>query len=72
MVFAGVDYYPFGGAEDLFGTFSTLDEAERSLDSVETSGMSQWAHVLDCEEGPEGTVVSRWSRDYQEPWELRT
>lgn len=40
---------PDGGGLDFYGTFDTLEEAERRLfrDPPYADGM--WAHVLDCE-----------------------
>jgi hypothetical protein len=36
FLFAGDNYYPVGGMEDLVGTFSTIDEARVEAEAGET------------------------------------
>lgn len=40
MLFAGCNYYPYGGWEDYQGTFETVEEAVKKL-----MGLG-WAHIV--------------------------
>lgn len=42
LLFAGVEYYPEGGAEDLQGHFDTIDAAIAGYDSKNF----EWANIL--------------------------
>ena len=43
-LFAGADYYPAGGMDDLVGTFATVEEAQaRFLGGYDYD----WAHIVD-------------------------
>jgi hypothetical protein len=49
LLFAGNYYYPSGGAKDLVGSFSNLDEAidcaNKTMESYKEDG-DCWAHIL--------------------------
>lgn len=44
LLFAGNDYYPYGGADDLQGKFDTVDEAIAAHDPNKYD--EPWAHVF--------------------------
>lgn len=43
LLFAGDDYYPLGGARDLVGCYSDLQDAKGAYDG------QGWAHIYDIE-----------------------
>ena len=51
ILFAGADYYPAGGAEDIVGFFPTVSAAVAGLrhpdDSEEYPAVPDWFHILD-------------------------
>lgn len=47
LLFAGDDYYPQGGAEDLKGGFESVEEAKAAHDPNEHNYEGGWANVLD-------------------------
>jgi hypothetical protein len=59
LLFAGNDYYPSGGAEDLKGRFDTLDQAIAGHDPNEFEYAGGWANVL-CMDSLK--LVKRFSR----------
>ncbi len=48
IAFAGANYYPSGGWDDLVGTFDDLDEAKTAAQPTD-SGWTDWANVVDTE-----------------------
>ena len=67
LLFAGNDYYPDGGAEDLQGRFDTLDDAISGHDPAEHQYEGGWANVL-CLDSMQ--IVKRFSRGkWYEPGE---
>jgi hypothetical protein len=46
LLFAGDDYYPCGGAEDLQGRFDTLEAAVAAHDPTKYGYSGGWASVL--------------------------
>jgi hypothetical protein len=46
LLFAGDDYYPSGGAEDLQGRFETVDAAIAGHDPTKYKYEGGWANVL--------------------------
>lgn len=66
MLFAGRQYYPLGGADDLVKTYPTVTEADQEVVGELSSDFS-WAHVYDVETGK---MVSRWEWSANTPgWE---
>lgn len=59
LLFAGDDYYPIGGAEDLKGRFDTLEAAIAGHDQKEYKYSGGWANVL-CLESLK--VMKRFNR----------
>ena len=59
LLFAGDDYYPKGGAEDLQGRFYTLQEAIAAHDTGKYEYEGGWANVLSLESMQ---VAKRYSR----------
>ena len=49
LLFAGSEYYPRGGAEDLKGNFSTIELSIRAGNFLKSDKWIQWIHVLDVE-----------------------
>lgn len=49
LVFAGWNYYPLGGWDDLHGIYDTLEEAKAAALEAEDKG--DWAHIVDSETG---------------------
>ena len=55
LLFAGNDYYPKGGAEDLYGVFETVQEAVAHHNTIPMFDYDGgWAHILYL---PGGTIV---------------
>lgn len=52
LLFAGEDYYPQGGANDLIGAFDSVDEAKAAHDPNKFNYDGGWANILDV-----GTLV---------------
>lgn len=64
LIFAGLYYYPRGGAEDLVGmvdepNYLAWIEVHRIL-NLEDQGDKQWAHAFDTDKGK---IVKVWNRD---------
>lgn len=63
MLFAGHDYYPKGGMDDLVDSFDTMSEAIQHVQNVD------WWHVLDTQRGkvhhdhkvPAYTDIAEWA-----------
>ena len=48
ILFAGDDYYPYGGSDDVEGFYDTIEEAiENHIPRFRYDG--GWANILDCE-----------------------
>lgn len=47
LLFAGEDYYPFGGGNDFKGSFDSVKEAIEFFDT--NKRMADWANVFDTE-----------------------
>lgn len=55
-LFAGSHYYPAGGANDLVGTFETLELVKQAIDEDKAKDDLnhypwEWYHVLDIQTG---------------------
>lgn len=50
-VFAGDNYYPWGGFSDLVGTFDDKDEAIAEAKKAEARIHDEWSHVIDLQTG---------------------
>lgn len=50
-VFAGMDYYPFGGWDDLLGTYESLIEASKYAEDHVKQGKWRWAHIVNLQTG---------------------
>lgn len=61
MLFLGPEYYPFGGMEDFFASYDSLEEAKNNADfyCFDVKGEDQttedywefhWAHIYDITE----------------------
>lgn len=49
-LFAGEDYYPAGGMDDLVGVFDTPSEAQASFyEGDGDTGLYDWAHIVDTD-----------------------
>ena len=59
LLFAGDDYYPKGGAEDLQGRFTSPQEAMMAHDPRKYEYEGGWANVLDLDSLQ---VVKRYAR----------
>lgn len=61
LLFAGITYYPAGGARDLIGAFESIEEAQEADLSEH-----DWANIHDAQTG-----VTEWSwssDDYRDPY----
>lgn len=48
LLFAGENYYPEGGANDLIGAFSSVGDAQAAFDEDDVAAPSgSWAHIYD-------------------------
>ena len=77
IIFAGDQYYPLGGWDDLFGTAESLEEAKilykKGFNTVGSLGLQErWAHIVDAEtnkiilEGtswPDIDVINEWKKN---------
>ena len=46
ILFSGARYYPSGGARDMKGRFTHLDEAKAELRGIIRKRDKGWAHIL--------------------------
>lgn len=58
LLFYGQAYYPYGGANDLQGSFSSIEEAKLKVNKQYTLTKSEWklsdidwAHILNIDTG---------------------
>lgn len=65
MLFAGDDYYPSGGMNDLVGEFESLDEIPQKLNES-NFGLYDWAHIYDVKEDR----VHKLSKDLDDRWQV--
>lgn len=69
LLFAGDDYYPRGGAEDLKGRFDSVERAIEAHDPTEHDYEGGWANIL-CQDSLK--IVKTFSRgdwyDGAEQW----
>lgn len=51
ILFAGKDYYPRGGWEDVVGVYESLEEARLVYvyESGDEYGKYEWGHIVDLE-----------------------
>lgn len=47
IVYAGVEYYPLGGANDIIGFYETFDLSLQKFREIESD--YDWIHILDVE-----------------------
>ena len=47
ILFAGSQYYPIGGINDMKGTFNTVQYAENAYQKVVVENWWDWAHIVD-------------------------
>ena len=45
LLFAGAQFYPYGGIEDFKGVFESVDSAKRAADTGDTHDF-QWAQIV--------------------------
>jgi len=46
LVFAGRNYYPYGGWEDFKGIFNTIEDAQKSFENESENYYNEWAHIV--------------------------
>ena len=51
ILFAGNNYYPNGGAEDIIGTFSSMEEAKEGYIEASMRSPYEWMHIYCISEG---------------------
>lgn len=60
-LFAGYNYYPSGGWDDIYGTYDTVEEAQEAWriarSNPERVLRSDWGHIIDLTTGEETRVV---------------
>ncbi len=54
MLFYGDEYYPAGGWEDFYGYFDSVEEAEKTLLSLDPS--FSWGHIV-----KDGKIVKKYN-----------
>lgn len=59
LIFAGLDYYPSGGADDLYDTAPTLAAAQ-DLERQAIKDGNHWAHIYEITTG--AIYDSGWGR----------
>ena len=59
ILFAGVDFYPAGGAEDILGSYASISEAIAELDRHDDL---DWFHILDIQTGAIITYGPQFAR----------
>ena len=59
LLFAGNDYYPYGGAYDYKGSFKTIEEAVSSHNPNEHDYNGGWANVFEL---PKEKIVMQFKR----------
>lgn len=64
LLFAGNDYYPNGGAEDLVGLYENLDDALEAHNQTIYEYEGGWAHVYSL---VEMRIIAEFKRG---KWEL--
>ena len=47
ILYAGVEYYPLGGANDIIGFYETFDSSLQKFREIESD--YDWIHILDVE-----------------------
>jgi hypothetical protein len=61
LVFAGSDYYPSGGWKDFKGSFDSIDEAKKFLNTEELRSYDWWQIVdTTTQEVVERDANNRW------------
>lgn len=68
LLFAGDEYYPLGGVDDLKGRFASDSDALdwlKNADGFQSNQFLYWAHLVDTETME---IVFRWERRDSEPW----
>jgi len=51
ILFAGNQYYPMPGCDDIVNSFDTIEEATDLLPVLKDYGMCDWACILDIKTG---------------------
>lgn len=74
FLFAGINYYPQGGAEDFRGEFDSADDAKKSIAKEIDEKHIEWAHITD--QHCEMVECIRWIKkdkkfDWGKPYEHR-
>ena len=49
LLFAGMKYYPAGGADDFVDSFESISEAKDHI--LKNAGSYEWANIIDTETG---------------------
>lgn len=61
LVFAGRDYYPRGGWDDLIGSYADPYAAGRAASEYVKKDQMSWSSVIDLETG---TEIANFHREY--------
>lgn len=60
LVFAGGQYYPQGGAEDLKGTFLLHEEAVKFLLQLKAEDYYDWAHLVQINDLTDSPIIKKY------------
>lgn len=86
-LFVGMDYYPFGGVRDWFGTYDDIRDAQASISEIQQVDWAQiatfdgtcwtiveeWSvHIEYADSFPEGRHIGRWRAVNVQPERLPT
>ena len=77
LLFAGEDYYPWGGWRDFVGSFDTAEEAMAVINQPVHGETVEWGHIVDSEQWAAVYVFScmgdeaGWRPVDADDWEFR-